>query len=160
GGGATSAVASASVRVPAGGSPVQARRIEPQAAETPAPVAAAGQRPGPQRFAELVALFETKREGIPHRHRHHSVPPNRFQPGQLTLRGEPAAPRNLNMQLKPLLERWTGRTWHILMDEGMDGGAPTLSQQAHLAREAQKAAAAADPLVDAILQAFPGATIE
>ena len=39
-------------------------------------------------------------------------------------------------------------------------GEPTLSQRANITREAQKAAAAAHPLVDAVLQAFPGATIE
>jgi DNA polymerase III subunit gamma/tau len=75
-----------------------------------------------------------------------------FHPG-------PHAPRNLNALLKPLLERWTGRTWTIFMDVNADG-APTLAQQAQVQREAVKAVAATHPLVDAVLKAFPGATIE
>ena len=41
-----------------------------------------------------------------------------------------------------------------------EDGAPTLAQQAHRAREAQKEAAAAHPVVEELLKAFPGATIE
>jgi DNA polymerase-3 subunit gamma/tau len=158
-GGTTGAVASASVRSPMGGSPVQAMRAEPQPAESPVPMPTA-ERPDPQTFAELVTLFETKREGILHAHLFNSVHLISFEPGKLVFRRDPVAPRNLNMLLKPLLDRWTGRNWTVFMDEDMQGGAPTLSQQAHLTREAQKVAAAANPLVDAVLQAFPGATIE
>jgi DNA polymerase-3 subunit gamma/tau len=131
-------------------------RAEPQPAEAAAPLAMAD----PQTFAELVVLFEIKREGILHAHLFNSVHLISFEPGKLAFRRDAIAPRNLNLLLKAPLERWTGRNWQIFMDESMDGGAPTLSQQAHKTREAQKVAAAANPLVDAVLQAFPGATIE
>jgi DNA polymerase-3 subunit gamma/tau len=160
--GGAAVVASASARsappsLAGGGSngQVQARRAEPVA---PAAVPA-GDKPDPQNFAALVALFETKREGILHAHLVGNVHLVSFEPGKLVFRPTEHAPRNLNAQLKSLLDRWTGRTWTVFMDYNAEG-APTLAQQAHVAREAQKAAAASHPLVDAVLKAFPGATIE
>ena len=163
--GGAAAVASSSARAPArdsgaGGSPAQALRSQPAPTTAEAAPLPASDRPDPQSFAELVALFETKREGILHAHLYNNVHLISFEPGKLAFRRAAAAPRNLNVLLKPLLDRWTGRNWTVFMDEGFDGGAPTLLQQANLKREAQKAAAATNPLVDAVLQAFPGATIE
>ncbi len=155
----TSSVASTSVRSPSGNGmggngQVQALRQQPDAAPAPA-----ADRPDPQSFAELVQLFEAKREGILHAHLVNNVHLVSFEPGKLVFHPGSHAPRNLNALLKPLLERWTGRTWTIFMDVNADG-APTLAQQAHVQREAVKAAAATHPLVDAVLKAFPGATIE
>jgi DNA polymerase-3 subunit gamma/tau len=152
-----SAVGSTSVRSPAGnGGQVQALRQQPVTAAVPAPAADTAD---PQSFAEVAALFEAKREGILHAHLVNNVHLVSFEPGKLVFHPGPHAPRNLNGLLKPLLERWTGRTWTIFMDVNADG-APTLAQQAHVQREAVKAAAATHPLVDAVLKAFPGATIE
>ena len=147
----SSAVASSSVRAPGGNGQVQALRAEPQAAPA--------EKVEPQNFVELVQLFETRREGILHAHLVNNVHLVSYEPGKLVFRPADHAPRNLNALLKQLLDRWTGRTWTVFMDYNADG-APTLTQQAHVAREAQKAVAASHPLVDAVLKAFPGSTIE
>ena len=56
------------------------------------------------------------------------------------------------------LNEWTGKRW--LVSVSSHAGAPTLKQQAAAMAEAQRAEAAQHPLVKAVLQAFPGATID
>jgi len=163
-GGGPAAVATSSVRAPArdsgaGGSPAQALRSDPAPASAEAAPLPAGDRPDPQSFAEIVALFETKREGILHAHLWNNVHLIRFEPGRIDFNPEPGAPRDLPARMMELLQRWTGRRWVVVINAA-EAGAPTLAQQAYRAKEAQKAAAATNPLVDAVLQAFPGATIE
>jgi DNA polymerase-3 subunit gamma/tau len=155
GGRSTSAMATSSVRAPSANGQVQAIRAEPNAA----PAAQADATPDPKSFVELVQLFQDRREGILHAHLVNGVHLISFEPGKLVFQRAASAPRNLNALLKPLLDRWTGRTWTVFMEDNTDG-APTLSQQAHNQREAQKAAAATHPLVDAVLKAFPGSSIE
>ena len=151
----TSAVSSSSVRTPGGNGQVQAMRAEPG----PAPSPESADKPDPKSFVELVQLFQDRREGILHAHLVGGVHLISFEPGKLVFQRAANAPRNLNALLKPLLDRWTDRTWAVLMEDNTEG-APTLSQQAHVQREAQKAVAASHPLVDAVLKAFPGSSIE
>jgi DNA polymerase III subunit gamma/tau len=155
-GGTASAVSSASLRAPATTGQVQALRSQPAPQAEPAP---ASSLPDPQTFPDVVALFETKREGILHAHLVNNVHLVKFEPGRIEFNPTPHAPRDLPARMMELLQRWTSRRWVVVINAGQDG-APTLAQQAHRAREAQKAAAATDPLVDAVLKAFPGATIE
>src|SRR5258708_28079929 len=158
-GGSTSAVSSGSVRASAGGSQAQALRSDPAPVpEAAAPVPAGG-RPDPQRFPHVLTLFEAKREGILHAHLINNVHLIRFEPGRIEYHPEPHAPRDLPARMMELLQRWTGRRWVVVINAAEEG-APTLSPQAHHAREAQKAAAATHPLVEEVLKAFPGATIE
>ncbi|MBM3537757.1 MAG: DNA polymerase III subunit gamma/tau [Alphaproteobacteria bacterium] len=155
GGRTTVAMSSSTVRAPGGSGQVQALRAQPDSA----PAASPEEKPDPKSFVELVQLFQDKREGILHAHLVGGVHLISFEPGKLVFQRAESAPRNLNALLKPLLDRWTNRTWAVLMEDNTQG-APTLSQQAHVQREAQKAAAATHPLVDAVLKAFPGSTIE
>jgi DNA polymerase-3 subunit gamma/tau len=61
-------------------------------------------------------------------------------------------------RLSRLLAEWTGRPWLVSLSR--EAGLPTLREQG-LERESQrKRDAAGHPLVQAILAAFPGATIE
>ena len=81
----------------------------------------------------------------------------RFEPGRIELRPTERAPGNLANQLGSLLSEWTGRRWVVSV--AGDGGEATLRDQAAAAEAQQKADAAADPLVRAVLDAFPGAEI-
>ena len=155
---AASAVSSTSLRGTPGGSQAQALRSEsaPVAEAAPAPAA---ERPDPQSFLDVVALFEAKREALIHAHLMSHVHLVRFEAGRIEYNPEPQAPRNLPARMMELLQSWTGRRWVVVINAGEDG-APTLTQQAHRAREAQKEAAAAHPLVGEVLKAFPGASIE
>ncbi|MFQ5845452.1 MAG: DNA polymerase III subunit gamma/tau, partial [Planctomycetota bacterium] len=133
---------------------------EPETAET-APERAepeTGESAGPASFADLVALFARHREAILHAHLVADVHPVRFEPGRIEFRPGPHAPANLANRMGELLHRWTGRRWVVSVSKAE--GAPTLKQQGEAAEAAARRAAAADPLVRAVLEAFPGATIE
>lgn len=150
-----SAVSASNVRAPSGGSQAQALRSEPAPQGEPA---APAEQPDPQNFVDVVALFEARREALMHAHLTSHVHLVKFEPGRIEINPEPQAPRDLPARMMELLQRWTGRRWVVVINANQ-AGAPTLSQQAHRAREAQKEAAAAHPLVDEVLKAFPGATI-
>ncbi len=118
-------------RAVANGAPVQARR-------------AIG-------FEDVVALAQASRDVMLYAHLRQSVHLVRFAPPVIELRLEPAAPRDFVSKLVSLLEGETGRRWTIVVSDA--AGAPTIDA-------AEGDSAAAHPLVQAILAAFPGAKIE
>ncbi|MGQ0665207.1 MAG: DNA polymerase III subunit gamma/tau [Pseudomonadota bacterium] len=121
----------------------------------PAPAAPAAD---PRSFPDVVALFEAKREALLHAHLVNHVHLVGFEPGRIELRPTREAPADLATRLAELLQRWTGRRWMVAISS--QAGEPTLADLATRTREGQKAAAATHPLVQAVLAAFPGATIE
>ena len=111
----------------------------------------------PQNFVELIALFDKRREALIRSHLWSHVHLVAFEPGRIELRPREAAPRDLANRLGQLLGEWTGARWVIAVSQAE--GAPTLAEA-----EAQQASAlrnevAAHPLVRAVLDTFPGATI-
>ena len=113
--------------------------------------------PMPQSFAEVVALFDQRREAVIRTHLWAHVHLVTFEPGRIEFRPEAAAPRDLANRLGQLLGEWTGSRWVITVSQAE--GAPTLAEQ-----EAQRASevrneVAGHPLVRAVLDTFPGATI-
>ena len=132
---------------------VVAPSSEPQ--ESPAPRAEYDAMP--QNFAELIALFDQRREALIRSHLWSHVHLVAFEPGRIELRPQEAAPRDLANRLGQLLGEWTGARWVVAVSQAE--GAPTLAED-----EAQRASAlrnevAAHPLVRAVLDTFPGATI-
>ncbi len=162
GGSARSSTVAAGTPVRASASPggqAQAmRRAEPEmaVANDAAPVTAA--LPDPQTFADVVALFEAKREGILHAHLLNAVHLVNFEPGRIEFRPNESAPRDLAMQVMNYLGTWTGKRWMVAISR--EAGQATLGEQATAKREARKAQAAQHPLVRAVLDAFPGSAIE
>ena len=113
--------------------------------------------PMPQSFAEVVALFETRREALLCSHLSSHVHVVAFEPGRIEFRPEEAAPRDLANRLGQLLGEWTGSRWVVAVSQAE--GAPTLAQQeAHRDSELRNEVAV-HPLVRAVLDTFPGATI-
>jgi DNA polymerase-3 subunit gamma/tau len=55
------------------------------------------------------------------------------------------------------LQQWTGRRWVVTV--AGEGGAPTVAESRLAAERARKDAAAQEPFVRAVLDAFPGAEI-
>jgi DNA polymerase-3 subunit gamma/tau len=157
---ATTMAAGSPVRASAapGGQAQAMRRAEPEmaAANDLAPVVPGV--PDPQTFAEVVALFETKREGILHAHLMNAVHLVHFEPGRIEFRTNESAPRDLATRVMELLGVWTTKRWMVAISR--EAGQPTLAQQASAKLQAQKAAAATHPLVRAVLDAFPGSAIE
>ena len=108
-------------------------------------------------FRDVVALVAHD-QPVLHGHLLHSVHLVRFAPGIIELRPQPAAPRDLAASLGRLLLEATGTRWTIALSQGE--GDDTLAHQGLAADTARRGVAAEHPLVRAILDAFPGATIE
>ena len=126
-------------------------------APAPAPAPAPAAPPQPGTWREVVALASGK-QPLLHAHLVHSVHPVRVAPGRIELRPKPDAPRDLAAQLVSLLQGATGTRWTVSLVNA--GGEPTLADQGRSAEADRLSIARSHPLVQAVLQAFPGATIE
>jgi DNA polymerase-3 subunit gamma/tau len=114
--------------------------------------------PPPKTYRDVVALVAEQREMLLHGHLLHSVHLVRFAPPVIELRPQNDAPRDLAPRLGALLLQATGTRWTIALSTS-EGNA-TLAEQGNEADRGRRAAAADHPLVQAILEAFPGARIE
>lgn len=133
--------------------PMPVSQPEPVSEPEPEPPAPA---PRVTSFREAVAIAHA-REPMLHAHLRHSVHLVRFAPPVIELRQQPEAPRDLAARFAALLLDATGTRWTIALSAAP--GEPTLDSQGAAANEARRDAAAEDPLVRAIMEAFPGAKI-
>jgi DNA polymerase-3 subunit gamma/tau len=142
--------------------PVTSAISTQQVARDPSAAAAPAQAAMPQlrldSFESVVELFKTKKEGILLTHIMNDVHLVRFEPGRIELRPTEKAPANLTNRIAACLNEWTGTRWFISVSG--DLGAPTLKQQAQAVEAEMRRRAAEHPLVKAVLDAFPGATID
>ena len=137
--------------------PMQAGQPMAMAAAVPVPAPAPVTPPGPANYRELVKLFAEKKEGILEFHLAASVRLVRFEPGVVEINPMPAAPSNLANRVGSLLSEWTGRRWVIGISSAP--GEPTLSEVEQADKDAAMDSARAHPAVQALMAAFPGATI-
>jgi DNA polymerase-3 subunit gamma/tau len=109
-------------------------------------------------FAELIALAQDKRDIGMKMALERDVRLVHCEDCRLEIALEPSAPRTLVHDLSRKLSNWTGKRWIVVVSK--EQGAPTLRAQAD-AREADlRRNVENDPLVQAVMQKFPGATIE
>jgi len=114
--------------------------------------------PQPQSFLQVVELFEKNHEALIRAQLYAHAHLVSFEIGRIGLRLEESAPRDLANKLASLLTQWTGQRW--LVSISSEAGEPTLKEQAEARSQSMKSEAARDPLVRAVLDAFPGARIE
>jgi len=114
--------------------------------------------PQPQSFGDVVALFHAKREAILAAHLQSDVHLVQFEVGRIDFRPGERAPSNLPNRVAACLAEWTGKRW--LVSVSAHAGEPTLKEQAAALARAQREEAARHPLIQAVLTAFPGATID
>ena len=81
----------------------------------------------------------------------------RYAPGRIELQPTDDAPRELAPRLAHRLQGLTGARWGVSVVS--QGGAPTIAEMRDADLLADHAAAAALPLVQAVLAAFPGARV-
>lgn len=135
-----------------------AERAEAAAEEVPDNGAtAAAIEPMPQSFIEVVALFDKRREPVLSSQLAAYLHLVHFEPGRIEFRPAEGAPRDLANRLGQLLGEWTGNRWLVAVSE--DEGEPTLRQQREQREAALRSGVATHPLVRAVLETFPGATI-
>jgi DNA polymerase-3 subunit gamma/tau len=113
--------------------------------------------PDPQTFEAVVALIGEKREIALQMDVQRYVRPVSFKPGALTYEPVEGAPANLATRLSSRLKDWTGRQWFVVANG--QGGGETLIEQERKAAAGLRAEVEADPFVQAVMAAFPGAVL-
>ncbi|MDB5394003.1 MAG: polymerase subunit gamma/tau [Rhodospirillales bacterium] len=152
-GGMATAVARQLAEAPDAAPEAMVREAMVMEAPTPVPEAL----PDPKNYRELVRLFTEKKEAILEFHLAASVRLVRFEPGVIEINPLPAAPSNLANRVGSLLSEWTGRRWVIGISSAP--GEPSLSEADQAQKNAAMDSARASPTVQALMNAFPGATI-
>ena len=142
------------------GSPRSSAAVSPRPADDPVaqldePAAAPTLSVGS--FEELIALAAEKRDITVKMALERDVRLVRCEDGQLEIAIEPSAPKTLVHDLQRKLTGWTGKRWIVVVSK--EQGAPTMraqaeAQQAEIERDVQS-----DPLVQAVLNRFPGAKV-
>ncbi len=121
------------------------------------PVAQPVGRVQPQSFEDVVALADTFRDVGLKLDLEKYVRPISFRTGAITFEAAPGAPANLSHRLVSRLKEWTGQPWLVACEGG--GGAETLLERQRKATDDAHADALAEPFIQAVLAAFPGAEI-
>ncbi|MBU9699121.1 DNA polymerase III subunit gamma/tau [Rhodobacteraceae bacterium HSP-20] len=81
----------------------------------------------------------------------------RYSPGRIEFQPTPDAPPDLAALLGARLQGWTQARWGVSVVN--EGGAPTVAEERDRAETEARAEAMHNPLVQAVLAAFPGAKI-
>jgi DNA polymerase-3 subunit gamma/tau len=109
-------------------------------------------------FKDLVQLFLDKQEIIIHHHLVEDVHLVKFEPRRLEINLGNDAPKDLPNNIMRYLSLWSGEEWKVIVSE--QKGSDTLKQiQINQEHEA-KIKAASNPLVQAVLDNFSGATVK
>ncbi len=108
-------------------------------------------------FDAVVALAAEKRDISMKLALERDVRLVRCDEGQLEIALEPSAAKTLVHDLQRKLGEWTGRRWIVVVSK--EEGAPSLRAQAEAEKAELERGVQADPLVQAVLNRFPGAKI-
>jgi DNA polymerase-3 subunit gamma/tau len=108
-------------------------------------------------FEELIALAVEKRDITAKMALERDVRLVRLEDGQLEIALEATAPKTLVHDLQRKLSGWTGKRWIVVVSK--EQGAPTLRAQAEAQQAEIERGVQSDPLVQAVLNRFPGAKI-
>ncbi len=134
-----------------GGGGSAARAVAPMTASQPQQIAQ------PQSFDDVVRMIEQRRDiGLLLDVKKYMRPIS-FRPGALTFEPVPGAPSNLAGRLVARLKDWTGQPWLVAAEGG--GGAESAYEREQRERREVRAEVEADPFVQSIMEAFPGAEI-
>jgi DNA polymerase-3 subunit gamma/tau len=142
------------------GSPRSSAAVSPRPADDPvaeshsaeaAPTLAIGS------FEALIALAQEKRDIGVKMALERDVRLVRCEDGQLEIALEPSAPKTFVHDLQRKLTAWTGKRWIVVVSK--EQGAATVREQSDARQAEIERGVQADPLVQAVLNRFPGAKI-
>jgi DNA polymerase-3 subunit gamma/tau len=134
-----------------GGGAATARMVAPSPQNAPKALAA------PQSFEDVVGLIEARRDVSLKLDIDRFMRPISFRPGAITFEPAPGAPSNLAGRLVARLKEWTGQPWLVAAEGG--GGAESAWERQKREEKAALDDVAADPFVQTVMAAFPGAEI-
>jgi DNA polymerase-3 subunit gamma/tau len=109
-------------------------------------------------FGDVVALIEARRDVTLKLDVERYIRPIEIKPGQFRFALAEGAPANLPQRLSGRLKEWTGRRWMMDIQGGADGVETTYERERREDAVA-RARIEADPFVQAVREAFPGAEI-
>ncbi len=139
------------------GAPRSSASAAPRVAEAPAEAPQAAPTLSIASFEELIALAAEKRDITMKLALERDVRLVRFEDGRLEIALEPTAAKTLAHDLSRKLVSWTGNRWLVVISA--EQGAPTLRAQTEARQAEIERGVQADPLVQAVLNRFPGAKI-
>jgi DNA polymerase-3 subunit gamma/tau len=108
-------------------------------------------------FKDLIALAIEKRDITAKMALERDVRLVRCEDGQLEIALEPTAPKTLVHDLQRKLTGWTGKRWIVVVSQ--EQGAPTIRAQAEAQQAEIERGVQSDPLVQAVLNRFPGSKV-
>ncbi|WP_054005271.1 DNA polymerase III subunit gamma/tau [Cypionkella psychrotolerans] len=108
-------------------------------------------------FAQVIELIREKRDMRLLVEVEEGVKLAKYAPGRIEFEPAPGAKPDLAARLSQRLQGWTGARWGVSVVN--TGGAATLAEERDAASNAAKAEAMGNPLVQAVMLAFPGAQI-
>jgi DNA polymerase-3 subunit gamma/tau len=133
----------------------------PMAAVASAPIDQEAAQPAQMRavrsFDDLIALAAEKRDLAVKSALERDVRLVRFEDGKLEVALESGARKTLIGELSKKLADWTGRRWMVAVSA--ETGSPSVRAQAEMRKAELKDGVRSDPLVQAVLERFPGAEI-
>jgi DNA polymerase-3 subunit gamma/tau len=133
----------------------------PMSVSAPAPVsvptADAADVRAVKSFDDLIALAAEKRDLSIKSALERDVRLVRFEDGKIELALEGGARQTLIGELSKKLTEWTGRRWMVAVSA--EAGSPSIRAQAEMRKTELKDGVRGDPLVQAVLERFPGAEI-
>ena len=139
------------------GTPRASAAVSPRPAEDPVAHEQAPSTVSLGTFEQIIALVAEKRDITTRMALERDVRLVRCEDGQLEIALEPSAPRTLVHDLQRKLTAWTGKRWIVVVSK--EQGAPTVREQAEARQAEVERGVQADPLVQAVLNRFPGAKI-
>ncbi|MBT4934298.1 MAG: DNA polymerase III subunit gamma/tau [Rhodospirillaceae bacterium] len=134
---------------------VQALKQQPEFGPEPFPEAGTND---PENLQQVAELADEKREAILRANIINNVHLVHFEPGRVEVGLGEHGKRELPYEMAKFLSENTSRRWVVTVSN--EAGAPTLQQQWDAAKASQRAQASEHPLVKAVLETFPGATID
>ena len=140
-----------------GGPPFAEAMRQPVASAPPAPVADAAPEIALGSLEDVAALAARMRAPKLKFAVERQMRPVRFEPGRIEVAMMPNAPITVAGELGQRLTEWTGRRWIVVVSS--EDGAETIHEAQVRTAEERLADAAADPIVAAVLNKFPGAEI-
>ena len=108
-------------------------------------------------FAQVVDLIRDKRDMKLLYEVETGLRLARYSPGRIEFEPAPGAAPDLAARLGQRLQGWTGARWGVAVVSA--GGAPTMAEDRDRAQDAARAEAMENPLVQAVMAAFPGTKI-
>ena len=145
-------------RLSSGGGGAQAMRAEAPPIQAVSPQPAAAPMPNPTSYAQLVQLAGAKRDLLVKHALEAELRPVSFSEGHIEVSPVEGANTTIISTLSARLKEWTGRNWMVSVST-QPAAMPTLREERQQREQAKLTAAHEDPLVRAVLDAFPGSRL-